>query len=154
MSTPDAFVPISDSVWGDKDSYQERNTCTVWTTAQLLDYTFEEAYLVLHDLGRKYGRGVYFRTILMDISEERDTQAGDNLEGHKLTLMEGDNFPGKRPTVAQTVKKYPQGKYFVFTKGHVFALIDGVVYDSHHSPRRRVYSVFRLEPRRIENERY
>lgn len=54
----------------------------------------------------------------------------------------------KKPTVAQFIKAYPTGRWFVATKDHAFAIIDGVVHDWPNfipKTRRRIEGWYQLE---------
>jgi hypothetical protein len=47
-------------------------------------------------------------------------------------------------TLGAFCKRYPTGRYWVFTAGHALAVIDGVVYDHSHKPRRKVKLAYRV----------
>lgn len=53
---------------------------------------------------------------------------------HSVTRAVLQDYPLDRPktrqTVNQFIKLYPQGRYIIGIRGHMFALIDGVVHDN------------------------
>lgn len=55
-----------------------------------------------------------------------------------------------RPTLAQFLRDFPTGRFYVSRRGHAFAVIDGVVHDwqrSRTGPRSRVRLAFALPER-------
>lgn len=49
-----------------------------------------------------------------------------------------------RPTLKKFCEMHKEGRYWVFVHGHALAVIDGVVHDHTHGPRRKVKFAFRV----------
>uniref|UniRef100_A0AAU6VXR8 Uncharacterized protein n=2 Tax=unclassified bacterial viruses TaxID=12333 RepID=A0AAU6VXR8_9VIRU len=62
----------------------------------------------------------------------------------KMERLWSTKEPDKMITINQFCKKYPEGRYWVFVRGHALAIIDGVVHDHSHKPRRKVKLAFRV----------
>jgi hypothetical protein len=62
----------------------------------------------------------------------------------KTKMAKKEWVKGEEPTLAKFCKDHPVGKYWVFVYGHALAVIDGVVYDHSHKPKRKVKFAFRV----------
>lgn len=106
---------------------KETNDCTVKAWFNV----FNAPYHLCHKYLKGYGR-VHRRGMTLD-------QIKRALNGCKKTkVVYGPYSDKNRITVTQFCKKHPVGRYYVTSRGHAFAIIDGVVHDWHHGPRRQI----------------
>lgn len=127
----EAFVGYDASF---REGLRDTNDCTVWSVKVLMGCSYKEAHQWCKDHGRKDGHGMYFQNILR-------AQNGE-MFGKKLVEMELSSY--KYKTVQQVVNEHWMGKYFVFVRGHVFAMVDGVIHDARYFNRSRVTSVVKV----------
>jgi len=90
--------------------------CTVRTLANVTDMEFELADEIATKAGRKRNQGFFPKKIIATAKKDF------GLKFQKLKF--------KRYTVSKFIKKYPIGRFWVSRRGHSFAIIDGVVYDT------------------------
>jgi hypothetical protein len=139
-----------------KRPHQTRD-CTVRALAKVLAIRYDAAYEILKGAGRK-------------------CSVGFNIEGwaRKATLVDGFGdqvyfglnamgfHKGERYGIPKATKRYrlmdflrdnPRGRFIVGTAKHVFAVVDGMVFDDmkwHYLDNRPVYSWLTLRPVRMK----
>lgn len=120
----------------DRVRYKETNDCTVISFAEVWNTTYDRAHRHLKiAFNRKDRRGLAY-----DLCKDAVSRC-------KNTKMRMRSWEGKdRPTLGQFQKQHPQGRYWVFVRGHALAIIDGVIKDHSHKPRRKVIFAYRVYP--------
>ena len=117
-------------------SYGEKNNCTVRAFQNAFGTSYEEAYQLLKAHGRKDGKGFLFNSLMYD------------LKGSYKGIPFKDHY-NPRMTVGRFVNTFTSGIFILRYRGHVFAVIDGVIHDSFRvNPNKRVldfYSIGSLE---------
>lgn len=108
----------------------ERKDCTVRALATVLNLPYSECHAYLKECGRRDKHALTGTVnIYSDLGLQRVTAEG----GQYLSTVNQWMRSGNLPT-----------RCVVFTKGHVFAVIDGVIHDQLPHPagcRKRVYRV-------------
>lgn len=113
--------------------YREDNDCTVKALALTTGISYAEAHKLLASLGRVNGKG--FSSFL---TREAVAHTGKRIRQVKVIEEIVHQYPGKhknklRATTHQPARfpgAWKNGKtYMAFTKGHVLAIVDGVVHD-------------------------
>ena len=91
---------------------KEKRTCSIATVAIVMDWDYDKASKAFEDAGRKYGRGTPTR-----VTEKV-------LEGviFKIPLE-------PKTTLLRFIKAHPRGRFVVRQRGHMFAIVNGVVCD-------------------------
>ena len=124
-------------LWAERETRfgYERNDCTVHAVAVACNVPYGVAHEYLEQNGRKPKRGMFFYSFMATQKE----LLGSTVEPLSLS------FP--RPTVARTIPLCTKGRYMVRTKGHVFTVVDGEVFDrARTGARSRVHQVWKVEP--------
>jgi hypothetical protein len=122
------FDPIKDGSF----TKRERLDCTVRALAIATGMTYAQAHSLCERRGRRYG--CRFHT--------------DKLVGTGVF----DGAPVKRHgTVMSFLKKFPVGRFYVSTRRHAFAVIDGRIWDTYFDPEKsigkcRVEAAWRVKP--------
>lgn len=118
----------------ERDKMKETRDCVVVSFCEV----WGAPYVAAHThIKKMFGRRNRFGT---------DTpKCEDAIARCPKTRMTG-RFYGKAdsPSLAQFCLKHPEGRYWVFVRGHALAVIDGVVHDHKHGPRRKVKFAFRV----------
>jgi hypothetical protein len=96
----------------------ELNDCTVRALANATGLTYESSHELLAESGRKQYKGHYIHT-LYDAIVSKGVWVKDCAAGKVSTI-----------TVARFISENPTGSYICLIRGHVFAVVDGVVHDS------------------------
>ena len=100
---------------------KERANCTVVATAVVLGVPNIQAHRSLELLGRKKGKGFHFEAVATYYNMKC------------LTHEPPDFGPGVCTVSPKTLRDWlpdlQQGRYVVGVKGHVFAVVDGIIYD-------------------------
>ena len=116
-------------------NYREHNDCSVKAATIISGKPYWHIHSLFADRGRKH-RHRTPQKISREVIE-------DDLKMETVEI-----FPrkpcGGRFTPITIGKYYPQGKYFVFTRGHMFALVDGKVIDWTKGRRHRVIKVWKV----------
>ena len=112
---------------------RQRNDCTVRALAIARSMSYDDAYDLLKDAGRKCSRGFHF---------------GDWVEAQPWAKK--ISFPAikgqRRMNPARFVVDFPEGRYILRVAKHVFAVVDGVAYDTfENAPDRCVYCAWKIE---------
>lgn len=111
---------------------KQKNDCTVRALATTLEITYDEAYSMLAKAGRK--SSCKFR-----ISDWLETQPW--AEKISFPAVKGEH----RMNPVVFTKKFSSGAYICKTAGHVFAVIDGTLYDdTENRPDRCIYTAWRI----------
>jgi hypothetical protein len=113
----------------------EWNDCTVRALACVTDTPYAEAHRIFCGIGRGVGKRASF---------------GEMLRAHEYCVRGYIASPLvlSPRTVAQFLKQAKQqgGRYVVRTRGHVFAVVDGIILDeSPEGARRQVCEVFKFD---------
>ena len=110
--------------------FNERNDCAVraYATASCIDYARALELFAKH--GRKAKHGTFLSV----------TESVVRTEFPNVFAI---GYPD-RPSLASWVSKHTEGHYMVFTAGHAFAVVDGVVHDWKPGERRRVQWTMKL----------
>src|SRR5947207_9776266 len=64
----------------------------------------------------------------------------------KTIMRAGPYTEENRISLERFCKAHPVGRYWVFVRGHALAVIDGVIHDHSHKPRRMVQTAYRVYP--------
>ena len=95
---------------------KQKNDCTVRAAAAILELNYDDSYDMLKKYGRKCGRRFRMDDFLTDKKAEEIS----------FPAVRGQ----RRMSPYKFCKEYNDGKYICRTAGHVFAVIDGVVFDT------------------------
>lgn len=111
---------------------RQRNDCTVRALAIAGSLSYDDAYDLLKEAGRKCSRGFQFSAWL-------------NRQGWAARI----SFPAvkgqRRMNPATFVQRFPKGRFICQVAKHVFAVIDGVVFDSFENrPDRCIYAAWEI----------
>lgn len=125
----------------------QKRDCTVRALSLVLSIKYDDAYERLRDAGRECSTG-------FDI--ERWARKSTAIDGfgdrnyftlHKMPFDKGDRYGLPKATTRYRlydfIKDNPSGRFMVSTARHVFAVVDGVVYDDmpwHFMENRPVYA--------------
>lgn len=121
-----------DSGRGESKRSRQKNDCTVRAYAAAFDLPYDEVYDSFAVLGRKCGRGFNFRDF---------AKTHPRLRWHSFPAEKGKS----RMNPAKFGAAYPTGRWIARTAKHVFAIIDGVVIDTHSpSPARCIYGAWEV----------
>jgi len=93
----------------------ERKDCTVRALAIASDQPYSWAHGILKSLGRPTGKGFRFSTAAthLALTEHAQPKRGCG-----------------RSRVKTAIRKYAKGRFIFRIRGHVFAVVDGVIHDS------------------------
>jgi hypothetical protein len=114
--------------------FVEKNDCTVRAIAATAGMTYLQAHELLKHFGRRDKRKFKFVNWICSVR---------NINGHvpvPVTVSIGAK------TTGTFLKMKLSGRFIVRTKGHVFAVIDGVIHDDgRFIPRARVRNIWRMQ---------
>ena len=114
--------------------YNETNDCTVRAFAEVFNTSYDRARRHLElNCGRKPRKGINSRQTLPQSLKNTRYRVGAYSKANRITI-------------SQFVKKHPIGRYYCCVRGHAIAIIDGVVYDYCHKPRRQITWAMRVYP--------
>jgi hypothetical protein len=126
------FNDISTMFSADSKRFNERNDCTVRAFALVFNTTYDKAHAHLKNYcGRLNRKGISSKKVIPV-----------SIKHHKY--REGPYARDNTTTINQFVKKHPEGRYYVCVRGHALAIIDGIVYDHCHKPRRQIIWAMRV----------
>ena len=117
----------------------DENDCGVRALEVCLDMTYEEAFRFLESQGRASGQGMEIGWL--DRYAARQTPLNGFLL-RRVTL-------GRRLRVKRRQRLFKEGRWLIGTPGHIFAIRDGVIYDTvdHEEIMESLVSeVWRVEP--------
>ncbi len=119
----------------------EKNDCTVRALAIATGSTYNKAYMLLCNAGRKHNKGFVIEKFL----KKHCSYLGHCF--HKL--------PFRKPiTIQKFIQKYPEGIFYIKIRGHVFVIKDGTVYDLvEPRPMQRVTAAWQVTDNKKEDQR-
>lgn len=118
----------------DCDRMTEDNDCSVMSFATIWGCTYQEAHQHLKMFAGRKNRGG-LTCAKFDTADQ----------WCKKTKMRNGPYTDKnRISLGRFCKEHPVGRYWIGVSGHALAVIDGVVYDYKHGPRRLVTRAFRV----------
>lgn len=111
---------------------KQKNDCTVRALAMVRGMAYDDAYDLLAAAGRKCSKGFQFTNWI----NEQSWAA-------RIAFPAVKGQPRMNP--ATFVQRFPQGRYICQVAKHVFAVIDGVIYDTHQNrPDRCIYACWAI----------
>lgn len=118
----------------ERDALKESRDCVVVSFCEIWGAPYRDAHTHIKRMfGRKNRRGT-------DTDKCRDAIA--RCPRTKMAKREWEL--SERPTLKKFCEMHPTGKYWVFVSKHALAVIDGVIHDHTHGPRRKVKFAFRV----------
>ena len=147
----DTYRPIDAGTQRGAEFAHEHMDCTVHATAIAAQIPYFEAHELLARFGRRPRRGVKYR----DFIAWATSPTGYSITGNKVMMgprgmigayrVQRVNLD-KRVTLGQFLKDFPNGRFVVRKRGHVFAVIDGKQFDaSPNGLRCRLTGVYHFE---------
>lgn len=128
-----------------RKKYRETNDCMVVSFATVWNAPYESAHQHIRtQFQRKPRRGVPY-----EIGREQAMQRCP-----KTKMRAGPYTENNRISLERFCKAHPEGRYWVFVRGHALAVIDGVIYDHSHKPRRMVQKAYRVYPASMYPDAY
>lgn len=135
----------------------QRADCSVRTIARLFNISYDSAYDRLADAGRKCGRGFDIeawgrKTTVFIHRGAFETHTYFRLQKMPYTKDHHAVGQAKRYRIVDFLKDHPKGHFAVLTAKHVFAVVNGVIYDDipwHFLENRPVYAWMELHPVRL-----
>lgn len=103
---------------------KEKNDCAVVAFSLALGISYKDAYKKLDAAGRQKNSGFYINEFM-----EHCGFLGYNTKTIKFKK-------GRRLTQNEFAITYNKGKWIAYTKGHVIAVINGVIFDNNDKPAR------------------
>ena len=97
------------------EGFSERRDCTVRALTNVSGAAYATVHAVFASHGRKNRRGVVLKKVMQSVASDLGLVA-------QVVRRSGN--------VERLVHDFPAGRLVVNTRGHAFALIDGVVHDS------------------------
>jgi hypothetical protein len=124
----------------DSDISKEKNSCVPLALTALTQKPYNEVYKYLADRGRRKGHGTSRSLTMGFLLENKFAPVPDS----KLVsvYINGGRKVERSMTVGTFSKNYPNGRYLLFVRSHVVAVIDGEILDTWDSSKRRVTSAF------------
>lgn len=114
----------------------EDNDCSVKAVALACDLPYDAAHAAFEDAGRRHGRGVNW------------PQISKALKGLKVNTQPISHLrqPNGSCYTPKTISRLlPFGRYLVYTRNHMFALVDGEVLDWTKGRKHRILGFQRVE---------
>ena len=121
--------------------HNDRNCCSVVALAISAGWSYENAWSSMRTAGRKKGRGATVRTSIEALENSKiKHEILDMNDMHDIRR----EMDGKRLTTNQFAKMFNKGTYQVMIRGHIFAMIDGVVHDFENSGKHEVLCAIKI----------
>ncbi len=117
---------------------RSKRDCTVVALTLLLDIPYAEAEQIMTKYGRT--RKGWNRAT-------RRSPSGALRFKEALAGILGGSIVARRGSVGKFVRTHPRGKYLVWVRGHVFAVMHGIVCDVVDMPNRRIKWAWSCEPK-------
>ena len=122
----------------------EKNDCSVKAVALVCGVSYDVAHATMAELGRKAGRGASTSSI-----EQAVLKLGKTLEpvNPKNIIAQ---YPGVHKNLQNVTTHHPArfnevwkngGTYLAYIRGHVLAIVDGVVHDWTVGKAKRIYRI-------------
>lgn len=125
--------------------YRETNDCMVVSFATVWAASYESAHNHMRtQFKRRPRKGVPTKT-----GRDRAMQLCP-----KTIMRAGPYTKEKRISLEKFCIAHPVGRYWVFVRGHALAVIDGVIHDHSHKPRRMVQTAYRVYPVQFYPDKY
>lgn len=112
---------------------RERNACTVVALHSVTGNSFDSCFEYMKLFGRKHRKGM----LREDWGKALESMAS-------FKVKQGEYSKNNRITVKQFIDKHPEGKYYVASRGHAYAIIDGVLWDHSTMLRRQITCAYRV----------
>ena len=109
-----------------------KNDCTVRAVALACDVPYDRAYEALAAAGRKHYRPFDFRTWAKSLAPF--ASLGARLKWYGFQFDKGE--PRMNPAIF--CEQFKTGRWILRTVDHVFAVVDGVVFDEHRPTSQRL----------------
>lgn len=97
------------------EGFSERRDCTVRALTNVSGASYSEVHAIFAAHGRKNRRGIVLRKVLQSVASDLGLTA-------QIVRRSG--------SVERLLRDFPAGRLVINTRGHAFAVIDGVVHDS------------------------
>ena len=142
----DTYRPIDAGTQRGAEFAHEHMDCTVHATAIAAQIPYFEAHELLARFGRRPRRGVKYRDFIAWATSPITWATSPSPKGvigaYRVQRVKLD----KPVTLAQFLKDFPNGRFVVRKRGHVFAVIDGKQFDaSPNDLRCRLTGVYHFE---------
>lgn len=137
---------------------KQKADCAIRTLAKLLALDYDEAYEMLQGAGRKCNRGfdieAHFRKNTAWASDGGPDGCTVYFRLHKMPWTKDHHEVGqaRRYRISDFLRRHPDGHFAVVTAKHVFAVVNGQVFDDapwHYLENRPVYAWLELVPVRL-----
>lgn len=136
------WVDNYDKYAAERKIFRETNDCTVVSFAEVWGIPYENAHKHMkQQFGRRNRCGTRARERVIEKCPKTIIKRGPYSRENKIGL-------------AAFAKIHNVGRYWVFVSSHALAVIDGVIHDHSHKPRRQVIGAYRVYPRSMYPERY
>ena len=114
------------------DAYSnERQDCTVHATSIAAQIPYYQAHDLLARFGRRPRHGIPYISFVRNL---REPVGAYRIERVRMP---------ETVTLAKFLRDFPKGRFVVRKSGHVFAVIDGIQYDSFpNGPRVRITHIY------------
>lgn len=119
-------------VYAQRDA-SEKSDCTVVALSIAIGVPYDVAHRMLAEAGRHDRRGFRLSSWLRE--QRQSTICGYKVTAAKVPWL----------TLAQIRRDFPRGRFIVRKRGHVFAMIDGVILDYNTGNRTRITDIFHFE---------
>lgn len=107
---------------------KQKNDCTVRALSLVLDLSYDNVYEFLASEGRSCSKRFKLKEFLANEQVLSKIQSLTNFHVQWRAFQAVKGKPRMNPP--QFTLDFPQGKYILKTAGHVFAVIDGTVFDT------------------------
>ena len=126
----DTYRPIDAGTQRGAEFAHEHMDCTVHATAIAAQIPYFEAHELLARFGRRPRHGVKYRAFIAWATSPTGCSITGNPRGvigaYRVQRVNLD----KSVTLGQFLKDFPNGRFVVRKRGHVFAVIDGKQFDA------------------------
>lgn len=122
------------------DQDRDANDCVPFAIHKTCDSSYAKAHALCAGLGRIAGKGCNAHAIL---DGQKDFN-GWNFRELPLARVMFFTYGPRMMTLHKFVKANPVGRFLVRTKGHLIAVVDGVVIDFRLGQRRKINFVFEV----------
>ena len=113
--------------------YNERNDCTLWSLLTVARISYDRARSIGQAAGRRPRCGFYPDRLLAQAEKEG--------------VLKATRIPTMPMTVESFANLHRTGRYYISTRTHSIAILDGTQYDNipRGSAKRRVRAAWRIE---------
>ena len=117
------------------DAYSnERQDCTVHATSIAAQIPYYQAHDLLARSGRRSRHRIPYLSFVCNLRER-----GERVGAYRIEKV---HMP-RIVTLAKFLRDFPKGRFVVRKSGHVFAVIDGIQYDSFpNGPKVRITHIY------------